>query len=87
MAKPKMTEAAEALSVALNDLQGLQFAYDEAKSAERAASMASTDAVNRLNAKQKEVDRLFADVRGAGSGGWSSERRKTDAVLEEPNDA
>ena len=83
MAKPKMTEAAEALSIALNDLQGLQFEYDEAKSKERAASMKSTDAINKLNAKQKEVDRLFADVQSAGSGHWSSERRKSTTDLKE----
>lgn len=80
MSKPKTTDAAEALIPALNELQAAQAAYDAASAEARSASMEQTRAVNDLNAKQKEVDKLMADLRAASSGDWSNRRMLGDAV-------
>ena len=77
MSKPKMTESANKLIPALNDLQGAQNAWEEARELENRASSDTTAALNRLNNAQKAVDSLMAEVREAGGGDWESERRRS----------
>ena len=71
----KMKEPADKISDAVAELVLRQQEYDDAKSRERAASMASTNAVNALNKQQKVVDALMADIRLHGAGDWASNRR------------
>jgi len=66
----KIETITEAISEALGDLGIAQRAYDDAKQKASYASLAETDALNKLNQKQKEIDKLFNDLRKAGSGDW-----------------
>lgn len=70
----------DALSEAFGDLDIAQRTYDDAKQKASLASLAETDALNKLNQKQKEIDRLFNDLKRAGSGDWAKQftGRKAD---------
>ncbi len=73
----------EALDLALDELLGLKDEYREAASAARSAASRETQALNDLNAKQKEVDKMMTDLRLAvGAGDWSHPRRKLVDELE-----
>ncbi len=78
MTKPTTKEAASALTAALDELTQLQEAYEAAQSRESAARRDATEAVNRLNDKQKEVDRLMADLVAGSSGDWARKRFMTE---------
>lgn len=61
------------------ELADLQARYDTCKAAEDAARRDTTAAVNALNAKQREFDKMVDDLREAGAGNWESRRRMRHA--------
>lgn len=70
-----MESQSKDLQSAMDELAEAKANYDTKKQQASFASLAETEARNKLNQAQKAFDKVVADIRGMKAGDWSRPER------------